>query len=231
MMHCVAVDDEPLALDVLNLYCSKSEGIKLNAWFTNPLEALDYVGREKPDLIFLDIQMPGMSGIEFLKKLDNPPLVVFTTAYEDYALQGYELDVVDYLLKPIPFDRFRKAIEKAQEIHTLLQLRDEKKPEFIFVRSEYQLVKVNLYEIQYIEGLKDYVKIWNGPRPILSHQNLKSIESRLPESDFVRVHKSYIVSEKHVQSFNKNMLIVGGTEIPIGDSYKEQLFARWKKAL
>jgi DNA-binding LytR/AlgR family response regulator len=225
MIRCIAIDDEPLALDVIEKFVGKLPELKLAGRYTNALEAMEQLNKEEIDLLFLDIQMPEISGIQFLKTLKNPPMVIFTTAYENYALESYDLDVVDYLLKPIPFERFVKAVNKVKEIYDLRQSKGmkEEEPGFIFVRSDYQMVKINLDEIIYIEGLKDYVKIFCGPKPIFSHQNLKAIESKLPPKQFARIHKSYIVSIKKIEAFQKSAVRVGGQEIPVGDSYREQM--------
>jgi DNA-binding LytR/AlgR family response regulator len=226
MMKCLAIDDEPLALDVLEKYIGKMPDLTLTRRCTSALEALEFLNKNEVDLLFLDIRMPELSGIQFLKTLKNPPMVIFTTAYENYALESYELDVVDYLLKPIPFERFMKAVNKAKEIFDLGKARPGQEPDidFIFVRADYQMVKINLDEVLYIEGLKDYVKIFCGPKPIFSHQNLKSIEGKLPTGKFVRVHKSYIVSVKKIETIQKNGLRVGGQDIPIGDMYRDHLY-------
>jgi DNA-binding LytR/AlgR family response regulator len=226
-MTCITIDDEPLALDVLQNYISKIPDLELVGRFTSALDALDIIAENKVDLLFLDIQMSDLTGIQFLKSLKNPPMVIFTTAYEDYALEGYELDIIDYLLKPIPFDRFLKGVNKAKDYLKVMKGKigeEDGLKDFIFVRSEYQQVKVNLNEINYIEGLKDYVKIFTGPKPILSHQNLKSIEGKLPPNLFIRVHKSYIINIDKINSVQKHAIIVSGTEIPVGDSYRENLF-------
>ena len=226
MIRCLAIDDEPLALNVIEKYISQVPQLQLAGKCTSAREAIEFLTKQEVDLLFLDIQMPEVSGIQFLKSLKNAPMVIFTTAYERYALESYDLDVVDYLLKPIPFERFLKAVHKATEIFDMEkpQTVPEQPLNFIFVRSDYQMVKINLDEVLYIEGLKDYVKIFCGPKPVFSHQNLKAIEGKLPSTRFVRVHKSYIVSIKKIESVQKSALRLGGQEIPIGDMYREQLF-------
>jgi DNA-binding LytR/AlgR family response regulator len=227
MIRCIAIDDEPLALDIIEKYASKIPDLHLTGRFTNALEVLDSLNKKEVDLLFLDIQMPEISGIQFLKSLKNAPLVIFTTAYENYALESYDLDVVDYLLKPIPFERFVKAVGKAQEIYASQKsklIQPELVREFIFVRSEYQMVKINFNDVLYIEGLKDYVKIFCGTKPTFSHQNMKSIESKLPPTQFIRIHKSYIISIRRIESVQKNSVRVGGQEIPVGDMYRDHFF-------
>lgn len=225
MIRCIAIDDEPLALDIIENYISKLQELKLEGRYTNPLEALEVLNKNTVDLLFLDIQMSELSGIQLLKALPNPPVVIFTTAYQKYALEGYELDVADYLLKPIPFERFLKAVNKVKDLLSLQRNTAEQNPlkDYIFVKSDYQLVKINLDDIIYIEGLKDYVKIFAGTKPIFAHQNMKSIESKLT-NDFLRIHKSYIISLKKIESVQKNLVRIAGLELPVGEMYKEQLF-------
>lgn len=223
-MNCIIIDDEPLALELLEDNISRIPFLDLKAKFSNPIDSLSFLREEAIDLIFLDIQMPGLSGLQLLKTLSNPPMVIFITAYKNYALEGYEFNVVDFLVKPVEFDRFVKACEKAQQQFLL------KNPTIgslakssIFVHSEYSLVKVQLQDICYVEGLKDYVKIHlsTTSKPILTRQNLKAMKEKLGERDFSRIHKSFIVSLDKVESFRKNIVQVNGVEIPLSDSYKE----------
>lgn len=227
-MNCLIVDDEPLALELLEDNISRIPFLNLKGKFTNPLDTLTCLKEEQIDLIFLDIQMPGLSGMQFLKNLVNPPMVIFITAYKNYALEGYELNVVDFLVKPVEFDRFVKACDKAHRTY-ILNKSDKNRPDTnttmssIFVHSEYSLVRIQLEDICYVEGLKDYVKIFllSQAKPILTRQNLKSMEEKLGNKEFIRIHKSYIVALDKVESFRKNMVQVGGIEIPLSDSYKE----------
>jgi len=192
-------------------------------------EALETLQKEKIDLLFLDIQMPDISGIQFLKSLPHKPLVIFTTAYEKYALEGFELDVIDYLLKPYTFERFLKAVNKAQEYLTILEkvqaiavpgeIRSTN--EFIFVKSDYKLVKIEIAEILYIESLKDYIKIYIGEKPVITLSSMKSVEEKLPSNIFCRVHRSYMVNIPKIQYIHRNYVMVGNKEIPIGENYKE----------
>jgi DNA-binding LytR/AlgR family response regulator len=226
MIKCLAIDDEPLALDVIEKHISKIPDLELVQKCTSPLQALEIINKEEIDLIFLDIEMSEITGIQMLKSMNKKPMVILTTAYESYALEGYELDVLDYLLKPISFERFLKAVNKAQETFLLRKGGQPKENPsyengFIFVKSEYQMIKINLRDILYIEGLKDYVKIYCGPKPILSLQNLKGIESKLPSAHFFRVHKSFIVSIPKIDSVHKGRIKVGEIEIPIGENYRD----------
>jgi len=184
---------------------------------------------EKIDLLFLDIQMPDISGIQFLKSLPHKPLVIFTTAYEKYALEGFELDVVDYLLKPYSFERFLKAVNKVHEHIQFVEKNSTRSDteevtfssKFLFVKSDYKLVKIEISEIQYIESLKDYVKIVSGDKPVVTLSSMKAIEEKLVAPDFIRVHRSYMVNLRKIQYIQRNYIKVGDKEIPIGDNYKE----------
>lgn len=222
-LSCVAVDDEPFALNLIADEISKIPFLELKGKYSSSADAFAAVSKEPVDLLFLDIQMPGLTGTQFVKSLANPPMVIFTTAYEQFALEGFELDVVDYLVKPIPFDRFKKAVNKAYELFKLRTNNQEKDPGFIFVHSEYKEIKIMFDDIRYIEGLKDYVKIFTEtlPHPILTRMNLKAIEAKLPPSIFARIHNSFIVHLGKIKSFQKTQVFVGQTVIPIGEKYAE----------
>lgn len=228
-VNCMIVDDEPLALEFLSKHISKIPELHLIAKCKNVSGATEVLKNEKIDLVFLDIQMPGKSGLELAKLIDPKTMIVFTTAYEKYALDGYEVNAIDYLLKPIEFERFQKACSKAIDLLTLKNSQDNDK--FIFVKSEYQNIKILLKDILYAEGLKDYVKIFlnTQPKPILSRQNLKSFEAQLPSTLFQRVHKSYIISHSKITSVNKLKIFIGEKEIPLGESYKEDFLKLYFK--
>jgi DNA-binding LytR/AlgR family response regulator len=223
------IDDENLALDLIEDDIMKVPFLQLVKKCKNGIEALDVLQTEKIDLLFLDIQMPDISGIQFLKSLPHKPLVIFTTAYEKYALEGFELDVVDYLLKPYSFERFLKAVNKAQEHLSILEKNQSLtsaeeisfSSQFIFVKSDYKLVKIEIAEIQYIESLKDYIKIIVKDKPVVTLSSMKAIEEKLVAPDFIRVHRSFIVNLRRIQYIHKNFVKVGDKEIPIGDNYKE----------
>jgi DNA-binding LytR/AlgR family response regulator len=229
MIRCIAIDDEKLALELIEDDIRKVPFLELVKTCKSGFEALDVLQNEKIDLLFLDIQMPDISGIQFLKSLTTKPLVIFTTAYEKYALEGFELDVIDYLLKPYSFERFLKAVNKAQEYLTITgKLRLPETAEessaagnFFFVKSDYKLVKIEIGEILYIESLKDYVKICTGGKPILTLSSMKAIEERLPSSDFIRVHRGFIVNIRKIQFIQRNFAVVENKEIPIGENYRE----------
>lgn len=232
-LRCIIIDDEPLALDLLEDDISKIPFLTLTHKFQSPFDAMPILKAGQVDLLFLDIQMPDITGLEFLKSLETKPLVIVTTAYDQYALEGYNLDVIDYLLKPIPFDRLLKAAGKAQDyfkarnLSTQTNIQDptgETYPDYIFVKSGYEIVRVNIEDILFIEGLKDYVKIFVPPHPILTLMNLKAIVDKLPPRKFIRVHRSYIVALDKIKAIRKNKIIIGDKEIPIGEHYKEAFY-------
>lgn len=228
-MNCIVIDDEPLALDLLIDYIEKIPFLKLEKTFTNPIEGLGYLQENKVDLVFLDVELPFISGIEFVKCLQTKPMVIFTTAYEKYALAGYDLEVTDYLVKPIVFERFLKAVNKAysqnklskkiEERHIPVPVR-ENYPDYIMVKTGYSTIKINLSDIQYIEGLKDYIKIFTSEKAILTLNSLKKIQEILPEANFVRVHRSFIVSLSKIDSIQRNRIVIGKTFVPVGENYK-----------
>ncbi|SKC71518.1 LytR/AlgR family response regulator transcription factor [Ohtaekwangia koreensis] len=228
-MTCVAVDDEPLALDLLEDNIKKISFLKLVKKCSNALEANNFLQTQNVDLIFLDIQMPGITGIQFLQGLSkNPPLVIFITAYEKYAMEGYNLDVVDYLLKPVSFERFLKAVNKAHDKFNALKVPVAVQPSqatYLFVNSEYNLVRIDFSDIAYIEGLKDYVKIFllSAQRPVITRMSMKSLEEKLPVDQFVRVHKSFIVSLNKIASIRKGRISLLKVQIPISEHYKDNL--------
>jgi DNA-binding LytR/AlgR family response regulator len=223
-MKCLIVDDEPLARDLLEDNIRQVPFLDLAGVCSNALEALDIIHREKIDLIFLDIQMPGLNGIQFLQTLKQPALVVFITAYEKFAIEGYNLDVVDYLLKPVAFDRFLKAANKAQELFSLRS--KPVSPEFIFVHADYNLVKISFNDVIYVEGLKDYVKIHlsTSQRPVITRMSMKSLEELLPFKKFMRIHKSFILSIEKIISIRKGRVKIAAAELPISDSYAERFY-------
>jgi two-component system, LytTR family, response regulator len=223
-LRCLAIDDEPLALELLEDNIRQIPFLELVGSCRNAFEAADLLHSQAVDLIFLDIQMPGITGVQFLKSLQAaPPLVIFVTAYEQYAITGFELDVVDYLLKPVAFERFLKAANKAFDIFKLHQATIQPEPTatHFFVNANYSLVKVKFDEITYIEGLKDYVKIYvtSADRPVITRMTLKGIELKLPAGEFMRVHKSYIVSLDKIQAVRNLRITIGEMAIPIGEQY------------
>jgi DNA-binding LytR/AlgR family response regulator len=232
MIRCLAIDDEVLALDLIGDNIRKVPFLELVKCCKSAFEAIEILSQQNIDLIFLDIQMPDISGIQFLKSLPNKPLVIFTTAYEKYALEGFDLDVIDYLLKPFSFDRFLKAVNKARDYLYIKETAASpgtghemrSPPGFFFVKADYKLLKIDFNDILYIEGLKDYIKIYTGEKPVLTLLSLKSVEEKLPSDDFVRVHRSFIVAVKKIRFIQRNFIHIGTREIPISDNYKEQLY-------
>ncbi|WP_138989887.1 LytTR family DNA-binding domain-containing protein [Larkinella sp. C7] len=220
MLTAIAIDDEPQALEVVRLHAAKVPFLDLKASFTDAFEAIPYLQKHKTDLIFLDIKMPDISGIEFVRCLQTVPMVVFTTAYSDYAVQGFELDAIDYLLKPFPLARFLKACNKALDYKNL---RDSEAEEFIFVKTGYEEEKVWLDDILYLESDGNYVTFVLKNRKVLSRQTLSDIPRILPESQFVRVHRSYSISLRKIEKIARNEITIAGFKIPVGASYEDKL--------
>jgi len=230
MIRCLVVDDEPLALDILEDYISKVPFLTLVKTTTSAIEGLSLVQSDAIDLVFLDVQMPELTGIQFLKIINGKCDVILTTAYSQYALDGYELDVVDYLLKPIAFDRFYKAAQKVlpNSNHSNSVSSDapitQKTHDFIFVKTEHKIQKIYLDDILYIEGLKDYISIFTKTERIITLQNMKRMEESLPSKSFVRVHKSYIIALAKIESIERSRIQIGDKIIPIGDTYRDYFF-------
>ncbi|MCY1518190.1 Sensory transduction protein LytR [compost metagenome] len=236
MLKCIAVDDEPLALDIIEDYISKVPFLELVKRTENAIEALQLVQAGGVDLVFLDIQMPDLTGIQFLKIANNKASYILTTAYSQYALESYDLNVSDYLLKPIAFDRFYKAVEKVRNQYH----KEESIPaapaepasapvtapvqDFIFVKTEHKIQKIQLDDILYIEGLKDYISIFTKTERVITLQNMKKMEETLPKGEFIRVHKSYIVSLDKIESIERSRISIKGKIIPIGDTYRDEFF-------
>ncbi len=229
---CVIVEDEPLARNLLSAYISKIPRLELKQSFSNALDALEYLRANSVDILFSDIQMPEVTGITLLKLLKNKPLIILTTAYSEYALEGYELDVYDYLLKPISFERFLKAIEKGitrlDSLHVLAPAKIDTNEsivlnpsDYFFIKDGTKLIKVNFSDILYIEGLKDYVCIYTPQKKIVSLQTMKSLESTLPKDRFIRVHNSFIIALSAITEIEKDRLIINKTTIPISETYKK----------
>lgn len=234
MLNCLIVDDEPLARKLLSDYVQKVPYLKLLRTCSDPMEALDFLRENPVDLLFLDIQMPEITGLTLLKILQKKPWVILTTAYSEYALESYELDVVDYLLKPITLERFLKSMEKINqrmqgianqqlpsEQPAPVVVAAEPAPAYIFVKDGTKLVKVKLNEIMYVEGMKDYVAIHTPQQRIVTLQRLKALEEQLPENQFIRIHNSYIVALDWLDSIHKEKVKVGTALLPISDSYRK----------
>jgi two-component system, LytTR family, response regulator LytT len=226
MIKVVAIDDEPLALQLVKGYIEKTPFLELAGAFDNPVDAVVYIKSSIVDLVLLDIQMPDITGTELARVISGGPKIIFTTAYEKYALEGFRLDAVDYLLKPFSYAEFLKAVQKTQKLIDLetKQLPSlEVKNDFLFIKSEYKIRRINFSEINYIEGLKDYVKIFltDEKKPVLSLSTLKALEAKLPEERFMRVHRSFIVSLEKVKVIDRNRIVFGEVRIPVTEQYKE----------
>ncbi|MBI9067874.1 MAG: response regulator transcription factor [Salinivirgaceae bacterium] len=230
-LNCIAVDDEPLALDQMKEYINKVPFLNLVGLFKNGIDVIDFLRSNKVDLMFLDVEMDDLNGIQLLESIAEKPKVILTTAFDEYAIKGYELDVRDYLLKPISFERFIKSVNK---IYTDFSKPIEKQIEktndnfndvnFIFVKSDYKMKKVDFDEIQYIESIKDYLKIHTKDEKIITNMSMKSIELLLPKNNFIRIHKSFLIAFNKISSIGKNIISINNKNIPIGDFYKKDFF-------
>ena len=232
MLNCIIIDDEPLAIDLLKDYVSKTQFLELLASFTNPIEAMHFANDNDVDLILLDIQMPELTGIQFMKIMQDKSNFILTTAYDKFALEGYEYDVIDFLLKPITFERFMVAANKAKD--RLVNLSDsinkesQEPKDYIFVKSEYKIQKVDLSDILYLEGMGDYINIQRSSGKLLTLENIKSFHERLPSSRFLRVHKSYIISLEKIDFIERNRVKIGDKLIPISNTYQKDFWKRVK---
>lgn len=228
MINAIAIDDEPLALTVIKSLCDKSENINLQKTFTKPNEALKYLRKFPTDLIFCDIQMPSMTGISLVKSLQQNAMVIFTTAFSEYAAVSYELNAIDYLLKPINQKRFKQAITKAQEYFDYISRKDQHEDKNIFIRADFSLVKIPLADILYIEGLADYLKVYVKDRKtIVARMPMKDIMEKLPAADFIRVHRSYILPFSKIEAVRGTTIFIGEMEFPIGRTYTDEFFNRY----
>ena len=230
IIKCAIVDDEPLAVELLASYVKKIPFLELCGKYNNATDALHGITEDAVDLLFLDIQMPELNGLELSKMVPENTRIVFTTAFDRYAVDGFRVNALDYLLKPNSYADLLETCNKAQQWFQLVQQQEESSPaaaaeeiKSIFVKSEYKLLQINLDDIRYIEGLKDYVKIYTeqSPHPILSLMNMKAIEQMLPTSRFIRVHRSFIVQKSKIREIERNRIVFGDVYIPIGDSYKQ----------
>jgi DNA-binding LytR/AlgR family response regulator len=231
-IRCIAVDDEELALDLLEDNILKVPFLELRGRFRDAFEAMEFLKNEQVDLMFLDIQMPDLTGIQMIRSLKELPHVILTTAFEKYAVEGFDLHVVDYLVKPFSFERFLKAVNRVRDLVELSgkamqsENRDnqDSAQEILFVKADYKYVRITMSEIEYIESLKDYVKIYCGERPVITQMSMKAVEERLPAAQFIRVHRSFIINRAHIKYIQRNVVKVGNREIPIGDLYRDQFF-------
>jgi len=223
---CIAVDDEPLAIEKIVSFVERLPFLTLKATFDNAVDALAYLSTNKTDLLFLDIQMERMTGLDLLCALPDRPQVILTTAYSEYALKGYEFEVTDYLLKPYLFDRFAQSVNKAVKRLSERTISPEASSDFIFVKTDYRLVKVMLSEILYIEGMRDYRCIYTSCGKILTQQTFGSFEEQLPATQFARIHKSYMVSLSKIESIEKHRVKIGKELLPVSESYRDGFYKR-----
>lgn len=230
MIKAIAIDDEPLALKIVERFCEGSQYVRLEKTFTRPDEAMRYIRKFPIDLIFLDVQMPSVSGIEFMKLIEQNTMVIFTTAFSEYAVEGFNLNVIDFLLKPFSRERFDKTIEKVNQYYKLQLSSTQQESEYLFVRADYSLIKIRINDILYIEGLDDYLKIYlPSQRPVVSRLTMKGILAKLSPSAFIRVHRSFIVPFSKIKSVQKKSVDIGERMIPIGLSYQKSFFELFKK--
>lgn len=227
MIKCIAIDDEPLALKQIASYIEKTPFLELVKYFSNALDALSEIKEYEVDLLFVDINMPDLNGLDFVKSLNNPPKIIFTTAYDEYALEGFKVDALDYLLKPIGYPDFLKAANKAKEWFDLKNTKQDaldSNEEFLFIKSEYRILRIDYNNIKYIEGMKEYVRIHTtNEKPVMSLMSLKKLSEQLPKDKFMRVHKSFIVNLKQITTIERSRIIFDEkVYIPVGDQYKDE---------
>jgi len=242
MLNCIAVDDEPLALGLVCAFIEQTPFLNLVGKFSSAIEALKVIHQQKIDVMYLDIQMPDLNGIELARVLDhspNKPRIIFTTAYNQFALEGYRVDALDYLLKPFNYEEFLRSAHKAMAYYELVNKpgtttteKESIENDYLFLKVEYQLMRIAFKDIVYIESLKDYVKVWlnNGEKPVMSLTSLKALEEKLPASRFMRVHRSYIVALDKINAINRNAISINNINITVGDQYKEtfnQFVKKW----
>lgn len=224
MIQAIAIDDEPLALNVIRAYCQKIDFVNLTDTFTETLPALEFLKKNKPDLLFLDIQMPAMSGLELYRLLGPEIMVVFTTAYSEYAVEGFNLNALDYLLKPFHFDRFLQALNKAKDYQNFLQAKSQVGIDHFFIRADYSTIKIYFSDIQYIEGLDNYLKIHlEGKRPVVARMSMRTMMEQLPQQQFARIHRSYIVSVSKITAVRNKTIFLDEIELPVGANYADVL--------
>ncbi len=223
---CIIVDDEPLAIEVIKTHASKLGIFQIIAECSNTIEAFQVLMNEKPDLMFLDIQMPGIKGTDFLKNLVNPPKAILTTAYRDYAYEGYELNVIDYLLKPISYDRFQRAVDKFLNLES--KKNEGRADKFIYLNINKKVYKIFVNEILYAESIKDYLTIHTTSGDIIAKHTISAFELLLPQEEFIRIHRSFIVSLSRIKGFNAHSIDIGTKELPIGQNYHKRVFEKLK---
>jgi DNA-binding LytR/AlgR family response regulator len=230
-LTCIAIDDEPLALGLISEYISRMPALKLLKTFEDAISGSEYIQRNPVDILFLDINMPDISGIELARSLEKRPMIIFTTAYKSFAFEGFELEAIDYLLKPIDFERFKKAVDKAIDFNSYRSTaQTQQQQESLYVYSEYRMIKIDVSKIEYIESMEDYIKIHllNQPKPVLTLMPLKKVLEKLPQSNFMRIHRSYVVALNHIKSIHNKKVQMETIELPVGSSYND-LISKWSK--
>lgn len=226
-ISCIIVDDEPLAIEIVESYLEKIDQIRLLGTFRNAVDAFAFLQQQPVDLIFLDIQMPKLSGLDFIRTLKHPPRVIFTTAFRDYAIEGFELEVVDYLLKPIPFDRFLKAVAKVLHQPTAPLVaatkQDIQSDDYVYFKVDKKMVKTRMAEVLYIESVKDYVKVRTADKEIVTQQKISYLEESLPRPQFLRIHRSFIINVEKIDAYSATDVEIGKFSVPIGRNYKNDV--------
>lgn len=229
MIKCICIDDEPLALKQMASYIEKTPSLQLEGQFENAFEAVSFLHDNKVDLMFVDINMPDLNGMDFVKSLSNAPKVIFTTAYSEYALEGFKVNAVDYLLKPIGYPDFLKAASKAEELYFSKkenQQELEHNDDYLFIKSEYKLIRINYADIKYIEGMREYVRIYlDNEAPVMALMSIKKLVEHLPSKDFMRVHRSYVVNLNKITTIERMRIVFDKTYIPVSDQYKNEFQA------
>lgn len=225
MIHCIVVDDEPRALEIIERYCDKHETVQLLSTFRDPVKAIEFLNREKVDLVFLDINMPGINGIQFISTLPIKPMIIFTTAYHQYAVESYNLNAIDYLIKPITFERYLTAVNKASELFSLKNnvVNNAIPPGAVFIKSGAHTHQVKISDILFMEKAGNYIAIHLIDRKILIRENMSDIFELIPDTEFVRVHKSFVVAIKQISTIEVHQVTIKGIKIPVGSSYREDL--------
>jgi len=222
-LKCVAIDDEPLALEIIKKYVSDYPSLKLVNTFDDAVSGAEYLKRNKIDILFIDIDMPDITGVDLVRSLQEKPMIIFTTAYKNFAFEGFELEAVDYLLKPINNSRFNAAIQKAIDYYQFKNTSHTEAEDFLFVHSEYRVIKINIRDIEYIESMQDYIKIYliNTEKPVLTLMPLKSVIEKLPANQFIRIHRSYVVARVQIRSIYNRKIKLSKIELPVGTNYTE----------
>ncbi|MCC6287022.1 MAG: response regulator transcription factor [Chitinophagaceae bacterium] len=230
MIEAIAIDDELPALSIIENFCGRLDFINLQKTFNQPTEALKYLKKFPVDLLFLDVNMPSLNGIDLYRSVQQDAMVIFTTAYSEFAVEGFNLNAVDYLLKPFTFKRFLQAAEKAQEYYTYQLQKQKTASQYLFIRADYSLVKIDIKNILYIEGYDDYLKIHlEDQKPVITRMTIKNIIEKLPENNFIRIHRSYIIPIDKVSSLRNKIVSVGDIKLPLGNSFEENFLKRFNK--